>query len=158
MVEEGKRQMYLNRAEREMFLMLQAAKTAVQIAADVPKFKVEGGKVLAQTAIDTIDAWCELIIKDFPDEVKHSLYLTARESRMRIVGRQSSEAKEFHVLCPVEPLKRLVSGVVMDCAGCIKEGKEINKCSRRRDLIACGIMPERETKEICGFESGIVEE
>lgn len=98
--------MYLNRAEREMFLMLQAAKTAVQIAADVPKFKVEGGKVLAQTAIDTIDAWCELIIKDFPDEVKHSLYLTARESRMRIVGRQSSEAKELHVLWPGRAAKK----------------------------------------------------
>ena len=43
--------MYMNREERELFLLLQAAKTAVSIAAKTPKFKVEGGAVLAHTAI-----------------------------------------------------------------------------------------------------------
>lgn len=146
---------YFNRAERETFLLLIAAKTAISIAAGMPKFKVEGGAVLAQTAIDAIDAWSELILKDYPPEVKHSLFSTAKESRMRLVGRQSSEAQELHTLCPVEPLERLVSGVVMDCIGCMKEGKQIKKCQRRRDLIACGIMPKDEEKwEWCGFERG----
>lgn len=149
---------YFNRAERENFLLLIAAKTAISIAAGMPKFKVEGGAVLAQTAIDAIDAWCEMILEDYPAEVKHSLYTTARESRMRLVGRQSSEAKELHTLCPVEPLERLVGGVVMDCVGCMKEGKEIKKCQRRRDLIACGIMPKDERKNECGFERGYEEE
>lgn len=146
---------YLNREERELFLLLQASKTAVSIAAQQPKFNVEGGKVLAQMAIDSIDAWCDLILKDYPDEVKHSLYTTAKESRMRLVGRQSNEARVLHTLCPVEPLERLVSGVVMDCMGCLKEGKAINKCQRRRDLIACGIMPKDEQKGECGFETGV---
>ena len=148
---------YLNREERELFLLLQASKTAVSIAMQQPKFKVEGGVVLAYTAIDAIDAWCELILKDYPDEVKHSLYTTAKESRMRLVGRQSSEARELHTLCPVEPLERLVRGVVMDCMGCLKEGKQINKCQRRRDLIACGIMPKDERQGECGFERGYEE-
>lgn len=146
--------MYMNREERELFLLLQAAKTAVSIAAKTPKFKVEGGAVLAHTAIDAIDAWCEMILADYPDEVKHSLFTTAKESRMRLVGRQSSEAQVLHTLCPVEPLERLVSGVVMDCMGCMKEGKQIKKCQRRRDLIACGIMPKDEEKGECGFERG----
>lgn len=150
--------MYLNRSEREIFLLLQASKTVVMIAVQQPKFKVNGAVVLAQTAIDAIDAWCEMILEDYPAEVKHSLYTTARESRMRLVGRQSSEAKELHTLCPVEPLERLVGGVVMDCAGCMKEGKEIKKCQRRRDLIACGIMPKDEGKNECGFERGYEEE
>lgn len=47
---------YFNRAERETFLLLIAAKTAISIAAGMPKFKVAGGAVLAQTAIDAIDA------------------------------------------------------------------------------------------------------
>lgn len=145
---------YFNRTERESFLLLIAAKTAVGIAAGMPKFKVEGGAVLAQTAIDAIDAWSELILQDYPPEVKHSLFSTAKESRMRLVGRQSSEAQELHTLCPVEPLERLVSGVVMDCIGCMKEGKQIKKCQRRRDLIACGIMPKDEEKGECGFERG----
>ena len=150
--------MYLNRSEREIFLLLQASKTAVSIAAQQPKFKVDGAAVLAQTAIDAIDAWCEMILADYPTEVKHSLYATAKESRMRLVGRQSSEAKELHTLCPVEPLERLVGGVVMDCVGCMKEGKEIKKCQRRRDLIACGIKPKDERKDECGFERGYEEE
>lgn len=150
--------MYLNRGEREIFLLLQASKTAVTIAAQQPKFKVNGAAVLAQTAIDAIDAWCEMILADYPAEVKHSLYTTAKESRMRLVGRQSSEAKELHTLCPVEPLERLVGGVVMDCVGCMKEGKEIKKCQRRRDLISCGIMPKDEEKNECGFERGYEKE
>lgn len=149
---------YFNRAERETFLLLIAAKTAISIAAGMPKFKVEGGAVLAQTAIDAIDLWSELILKDYPPEVKHSLFSTAKESRMRLVGRQSSEARELHTLCPVEPLERLVSGVVMDCIGCMKEGKQIKKCQRRRDLIACGIMPKDEEKGECGFERGYEDE
>lgn len=145
---------YFNRAERETFLLLIAAKTAISIAAGMPKFKVDGGAVLAHTAIDAIDAWCEMILADYPNEVKHSLYITAKESRMRLVGRQSSEAQVLHTLCPVEPLERLVSGVVMDCMGCMKDGKQIKKCQRRRDLIACGIMPKDEEKGECGFERG----
>ena len=147
---------YLNRSEREIFLLLQASKTAIKIASDTPKFKVEGGAVLAQTAIDAIDAWCELILDNLSADVKHSLYNTAKESRMRLVGRQSAEAKELHTLAPVEPLERLVSGVAMDCMGCMKEGKEINRCQRRRDLIACGIAPINEEEGRCGFERGII--
>ena len=148
--------MYFNRDEREHFLLLQAAKAALQVCTDVPKFQVEGGKVMAQMAIDSIDAWCERILEPMSDEVKHSLYLTARESRMRIVSRQSNEAMHKHTLAPVEPLKRLVEGVVMDCMGCMKEGKQINKCQRRRDLIACGIVPTTEEKGQCGFEQGFM--
>ena len=148
---------YFNRAERESFLLLIAAKTAISIAAKMPKFKVTGGAVLAQTATDAIDAWSELVLKDYPPEIKHSLYNTAKESCMRLVGRQSIEAQELHTLCPVEPLERLVRGVVMDCMGCMKEGKQIRKCQRRRDLMACGIMPKDEKKGECGFERGYEE-
>ena len=150
--------MYFNREERECFLMLQASKAALQVCMKMPKFQVDGGAIMAQMAIDSIDAWCEKILEPMSDEVKHGLYTTAKESRMRIVGRQSVEAKELHTLAPVEPLNRLVSGVVMDCMGCMKEGKEINKCQRRRDLIACGIAPKTEGKGECGFESGLFED
>lgn len=86
---------YFNRAERENFLLLIAAKTAISIAAGMPKFKVEGGVVLAQTAIDAIDLWSELILKDYPPEVRHSLFSTAKESRMRLVGHHRGIIRNF---------------------------------------------------------------
>lgn len=143
---------YLNREEREAVLLLIAARSAVEIAAGMNKLKTE--EEFAQVIVNCLETWTNVVLERQPEDVKHSLYKTAAESRMRIVSRQSSTAINRHIMVPVEELTRLLVGVTMDCMGCIKEGREIKRCRRRRDLLACGCVPMPETDGECGFERG----
>lgn len=152
---------YFNRDEREVLLLLIASRVACQTAREHEKFKVydENGEELefGKTADECIGTWVDMILEAQPEDVRMSLRRTAAESRMRIVNRQSVEAREKHILAPLEAIQRLMEGVTMDCMGCMKEGKEINKCQRRRDLLACGCIPAIEEKGTCGFEKGLFE-
>lgn len=60
--------------------------------------------------------------------------------------------KEIYVV-PTDAFNRLMDDAVSECAFCDKEGKAINKCQKRRDLLAAGIIPAGESG--CPYAGGI---
>lgn len=64
----------------------------------------------------------------------------ADDHEIQILPRHSPAAQtEFYTMAK-EPFDRLLTDVITDCGFCMKEGKEIKKCQRRRDLLECGVI------------------
>lgn len=74
-----------------------------------------------------------------PDQLK-GLIRYAEGHEIEILPRYSPQAQTEFYSVDKGAFDRLLVDVVSDCAFCVKEGKEIKKCQRRRDLLECGVI------------------
>ena len=73
------------------------------------------------------------------DQMK-GLIRYADGNEIQILPRYSPQAQTDYYTLAREPFDRLLADVIGDCAFCMKEGKEIKKCQRRRGLLECGVI------------------
>ena len=74
-----------------------------------------------------------------PDQLQ-GLIRYAEGHEIEILPKYSPQAQTEFYSVEKEAFDRLLTDVITDCAFCVKEGKEIKKCQRRRDLLKCGVI------------------
>lgn len=65
----------------------------------------------------------------------------ANGMELKCVSKHNPESEKDYYICPVDAFDRLMGDVTNACAFCGKEGKEVKRCDRRKDLLACGVVP-----------------
>lgn len=70
----------------------------------------------------------------------------ANSCNLMAVPQHNPAAQKECYICPVDAFDRLVLEPTGECAFCMKEGREVKRCQRRRDLAACGIATEKSTE------------
>lgn len=79
------------------------------------------------------------------DQVQGMLHF-ANSCNLMAVPKHNPAAQKECYICPVDAFDRLVLEPTGECAFCMKEGREVKRCQRRRDLAACGIAGETSTE------------
>ena len=79
------------------------------------------------------------------DQVQGMLHFANICNLMAVPKHNPAAQKECYI-CPVDAFDRLVLEPTGECAFCMKEGREVKRCQRRRDLAACGIAGETSTE------------
>lgn len=75
-----------------------------------------------------------------PEQVQGPIR-TANGLELMCVPKHSPAAKKDYYLCPMDAFDRLMGDVANACAFCDKQGKEVKRCERRKDLLDCGVIP-----------------
>lgn len=65
----------------------------------------------------------------------------ANGMELKCVSKHNPESEKDYYICPVDAFDRLMGDVANACAFCDKEGNEVKRCDRRKDLLACGVVP-----------------
>lgn len=88
----------------------------------------------------------EAIMEGLDTDQVQGLIRFANSCNLMAVPKHNPTAKKDYYVCPVDAFDRLIGDVASACAFCTKEGKEVKRCQRRRDLAACGIVTEKSTE------------
>lgn len=80
----------------------------------------------------------EAVMDGLNQEQVEGLIRTANSLELKCVTKQNPEAKKDYYICPVDAFDRLMGDVANACAFCDKQGKEVKRCERRKDLLDCG--------------------
>ena len=75
-----------------------------------------------------------------PEQVE-GLIRTAKGLELKCVSKHNPESEKDYYICPVDAFDRLMGDVANACAFCDKQGKEVKRCERRKDLLDCGVIP-----------------
>lgn len=82
----------------------------------------------------------EALLDGIPQEQILSCMRQANASELMVIPKSSPMVKkEYHVIT-TDVLDRLLAESISDCAFCMKEGTELNRCQRRKDLMEAGII------------------
>lgn len=77
------------------------------------------------------------------DQIGGLMRLASASTLMAMPQTSPQSQKEYYVV-PTEVMERLIGDVTADCMLCTKEGKDLRRCQRRRDLMEAGIIPAGE--------------
>lgn len=88
----------------------------------------------------------EAVMDGLDEDQVHGLIRFANSCNLMAVPKHSPAAQKDYYLCPADAFDRLVLEPTGECAFCMKEGREVKRCQRRRDLAACGIATEKSTE------------
>lgn len=83
----------------------------------------------------------EAVMDGLNREQVEGLIRTANSLELKCVTKHNPEAKKDYYICPVDVFDRLMGDVANACAFCGKQGKEVKRCERRKDLLDCGVIP-----------------
>lgn len=93
-----------------------------------------------QICHDAASRAMEALLDGVPDEQVISCMRQAKASELMVIPKSSPMVKkEYHVIT-TDVLDRLLAESISDCAFCMKEGEELNRCQRRKDLMEAGII------------------
>lgn len=83
----------------------------------------------------------EAIMEGLDADQVHGLIRFANSCNLMAVPKHNPAAQKDYYVCPVDAFDRLIGDVASACAFCAKEGKEVKRCERRKDLLECGVIP-----------------
>lgn len=88
----------------------------------------------------------EAIMEGLDTDQVQGMLRFANSCNLMAVPKHNPAAQKECYICPVDAFDRLVLEPTGECAFCMKEGREVKRCQRRRDLAACGIAGETSTE------------
>ena len=83
----------------------------------------------------------EAIMEGLDEDQVQGLIRFANSCNLMAVPKHNPAAQKDYYVCPVDAFDRLIGDVASACAFCTKEGKEVKRCERRKDLLECGVIP-----------------
>jgi len=81
------------------------------------------------------------MLEEVPPEQIPAIQRLASASTLMAMPQTSPQAQKEYYVVPTDVLERLLEDVAADCMLCAKEGKELRRCQRRRDLMEAGLIP-----------------
>lgn len=83
----------------------------------------------------------EAIMEGLDTDQVQGMLRFANSCNLMAVPKHNPTAQKDYYVCPVDAFDRLIGDVASACAFCEKEGKEVKRCERRKDLLECGVIP-----------------
>lgn len=132
---------YANRALKEIIVVLACCIDYADVLIDLNyrnRAKANRSiKAMQNHATKALDA----VMDGLDQDQVRGLIRFAKGMELKCVPKYNPEAKKDYYLCPADTFDRLMGDVANACAFCEKQGKEVKRCERRRDLLACGVIP-----------------
>lgn len=131
---------YVNRADKEIIVTLSGCIGYAEVLEGTTYHNSKKAKrsvaALKNHAIKALDA----IMADLDTDQVRGCLRTAQNSELMLIPHSDPRTKYDSYIVPAEVFDRLVMEPVGECSFCTKEGKEVKKCQRRRDLAACAVV------------------
>lgn len=131
---------YLSKDEKEAILCLNGCVgfCGVLIASDKPVYKAVQKDL--KKCINAALRVCDALFEGIPYEQKMACARMGRASELKVIPKTNPVAKKKYHVITTDVLDRLLAESISDCAFCMKEGEELNRCQRRKDLMEAGII------------------
>jgi len=86
-------------------------------------------------------AWkaCDAIMADLDEDQRSGIIRFTKNSNVVILPKSDVRLKDELYIVPRDVFDRLILAPGNECCFCTKEGKEIKRCQRRKDLASCGL-------------------
>ena len=131
---------YANQALKRAVVCMAGIKGYAETLLEIEWEPTQGVKDYLKNIWDSAETILAHFCADLdPDQLK-GLIRYAEGHEIEILPRYSPQAQTEFYSVEKEAFDRLLTDVITDCGFCVKEGKEIRKCQRRRDLLECGVI------------------
>ena len=131
---------YANQALKRCVVCMAGIKGYAETLLEIDYEPTNGVKEYLQNIWNSAETVLAHLCADLdPDQLK-GLIRYAEGHEIEILPRYSPQAQTEFYSVEKEAFDRLLTDVITDCGFCMKEGKEIKKCQRRRDLLKCGVI------------------
>ena len=135
---------YANAADRQRIVCT----AACMVYADKLAGESFPGSVKAKRSLKAVQSHAEkaltAMLEQVPQEQISGIMRLANASILMAMPSTSPQAQKEYYVVPTEVMERLLGDVTADCMLCTKEGKELRRCQRRRDMMEAGIIPAGE--------------
>lgn len=132
---------YANRATKEIVVVLAGCIGYADVLIGLEYRNSKKAKRSLAAMKNHAEKALETVMDGLDPEQVEGLIRTANGLELMCVPKHNPAAKRDYYLCPMDAFDRLMGDVANACAFCEKEGKAVKRCERRKDLLACGVVP-----------------
>lgn len=130
---------YANKADKEIIVTLAAcvgfADVLLQCDFRNKKKAKRNLQAMLNQAVKTMDS----VVDGLDDEQVKAIVRFAKNSELMVLPKSDVRLRKELYIVPQEEFDRLILAPGNECCFCTKEGKEIKRCQRRKDLANCGL-------------------
>lgn len=132
---------YANKADKEIIVVLAGCIGYADVLAGLEYRNSKKARRSLAAMQNHASKALEAVMDGLNPEQVEGLIRTANGLELMCVPKHSPASKKDYYICPVDVFDRLMGDVANACAFCDKEGNEVKRCDRRKDLLACGVVP-----------------
>lgn len=132
---------YANRATKEIVVVLAGCIGYADVLAGLEYRNSKKARRSLAAMQNHASKALEAVMDGLDPEQVQGLIRFANGKELMCVPKYSPASKKDYYMCPVDAFDRLMGDVANACAFCDNEGKEVKRCDRRKDLLACGVVP-----------------
>lgn len=131
---------YANKALKRAVVCMAGIKGYAETLLEIEWEPIEEVKPNLKEIWDNTEIVLAHLCAPLDEDQMDGLLRYARDHEIEILPKYSPQAQTEFYSVEKEAFDRLLTDVITDCGFCVKEGKEIKKCQRRRDLLKCGVI------------------
>ncbi len=132
---------YANRSEKEIVVVLAGCIGYADVLTGLEYRNSKKAKRSLAAMKNHAEKALKAVMDGLDSEQVEGLIRTASGLELMCVPKHNPAAKRDYYLCPMDAFDRLMGDVANACAFCDKDGKDVKRCERRKDLLACGVVP-----------------
>lgn len=132
--------MYVNRATKEIIIVLAGCKGYADVLQQCSYNNHEKALPYITAMGENANKALEIIMDGLDQDQVKGITRFADNMQLMAMPKFNPRSQYDCYVVPADVFDRLFADVVTDCAFCVKEGKEVERCQRRRDLAACGVV------------------
>lgn len=135
---------YISKDQKEAVICLAGCVGFCQtlMRSEIPVYKNMQDKL--QSVVESAQAVMDELMQECDQDQVAGVLRYAENSQLTVVPKYSEVGKKDLYVVECASLERLLSDCLTDCTFCEKDAKQIKKCQRRKDLLACGMMNKGE--------------
>lgn len=134
---------YINSQTREQIAVLAGIVAYCEAMAEDERDEFKRAKRSLQAMMRHAEKAFNAVVEDVDIDQLASIIHTTKNSQFALVHKSNPRANYDSYIIPTQVFDRLMADVIGECAFCTKQGKEVKKCQKRRDLAKCGIVTDR---------------
>lgn len=132
--------MYVNRATKEIIIVLAGCKGYSDVLRECSYNNHEKALPYITAMGENANKALEIIMDGLDQDQVKGITRFADNMQLMAMPKSNPRSEYDCYVVPCDVFDRLFADVVTDCAFCVKEGKEVERCQRRRDLSKCGVV------------------
>ena len=134
---------YINSQTREQIAVLAGIVKYCEAMAEDEREEFKRAKRSLQAMMRHAEKAFNAVVEDVDMDQLASIIHMAKNSQFALVPKSNPRANYDSYIIPTQVFDRLMADAIGECAFCTKQGKEVKKCQKRRDLEKCGIVTDR---------------
>ena len=132
---------YANKADKEIIVVLSGCIGYADTLKGLEFRNSENAKCSLAEMRNNASKALDAVTEGLNPKQIEGLIRFANGMELKCVSKHNTESEKDYYICPVDAFDRLMGDVANACVFCDKEGNEVKRCDRRKDLLACGVVP-----------------